>query len=634
MLVPTKIYYDSKDGFLWGEDAQGNIETVKTDACVLMPENVRVDEDGHIIVQDLHGTTQMLRDPNDQIVSIKGPAGRDGRNGKDGRDVVCDYGENDTIKFHKIVNQLQPGTYTIYGNVITPKEPDSIFSSACLIVGPTHLPQVKKLDEEILKFGQLFQLKTPQDISIAFVHPDHAEDIYDGQCTEWPIKASSPFSMSVENVYLCTHGDTPYIDTTGNWFISGEDTGVKAQGPKGDKGDQGNTGDSVYVLKDADVDILTKHLTESQSLLNQSPLNVLLDWADGQCPEDQGMSVALGLFIKEVLQSYHKVFIYDGYLFTFTLNSQNNVDWLEYQSLKGDKGEKGDTGEQGPQGEKGEPGPQGETGPAGKDGDNGLTPFIGENGNWWIGTEDTGVQAEGKNGSTPEIRDGWWYIGGSNTGVQATGKDGQNPFTEEEVATLNALPEALNIAQSQNSQQFQSISEQIKEVSDNLSSANKQNAGQFSSVHNRINALETRLAALEQILSNIDLASLTAAYPKSEPEPTFTMINSCVVKDEASYQTLPESYRSKHGEWGVPGLQESLPWLAVEFSPIPANQLQIKVTGPNNFEKEISYPDVEKEVTLLTLNEEELKTELITGPWTININGAQTTLIVDRDVEE
>jgi hypothetical protein len=83
--------------------------------------------------------------------------------------------------------------------------------------------------------------------------------------------------MSVENVYLCTHGDTPYIDTTGNWFISGKDTGVKAQGPKGDKGDQGNTGDSVYVLKDADVDILTKHLDEHhQGSLNQSPLDVLL----------------------------------------------------------------------------------------------------------------------------------------------------------------------------------------------------------------------------------------------------------------------------------------------------------------------------------------------------------------------
>lgn len=26
----------------------------------------------------------------------------------------------------------------------------------------------------------------------------------------------------------------------------------------------------------------------------------------------------------------------------------------------------------------------------------GLTPYIGENGNWWIGDEDTGVAAEGK----------------------------------------------------------------------------------------------------------------------------------------------------------------------------------------------------------------------------------------------
>lgn len=31
-------------------------------------------------------------------------------------------------------------------------------------------------------------------------------------------------------------------------------------------------------------------------------------------------------------------------------------------------------------------------------GDNGLTPFIGANGNWWIGETDTGVQAEGREG--------------------------------------------------------------------------------------------------------------------------------------------------------------------------------------------------------------------------------------------
>ena len=31
-------------------------------------------------------------------------------------------------------------------------------------------------------------------------------------------------------------------------------------------------------------------------------------------------------------------------------------------------------------------------------GDNGLTPFIGENGNWWIGDIDTGVRAKGLDG--------------------------------------------------------------------------------------------------------------------------------------------------------------------------------------------------------------------------------------------
>jgi hypothetical protein len=63
------------------------------------------------------------------------------------------------------------------------------------------------------------------------------------------------------------------------------------------------------------------------------------------------------------------------------------------QGPKGDKGDKGDTGETGATGEAG---PQGETGPAGA---NGLTPFIGSNGNWWIGDTDTGVKASGEGGT-------------------------------------------------------------------------------------------------------------------------------------------------------------------------------------------------------------------------------------------
>ncbi len=37
--------------------------------------------------------------------------------------------------------------------------------------------------------------------------------------------------------------------------------------------------------------------------------------------------------------------------------------------------------------------PTAKDGVAGADGKDGLTPFIGENGNWWIGEKDTGVKA-------------------------------------------------------------------------------------------------------------------------------------------------------------------------------------------------------------------------------------------------
>lgn len=56
----------------------------------------------------------------------------------------------------------------------------------------------------------------------------------------------------------------------------------------------------------------------------------------------------------------------------------------------------------------------------GSDGTDGLTPFI-YNGNWWIGTTDTGVEAKGEQGDTPYINNGYWYIGTDSTGVKATG---------------------------------------------------------------------------------------------------------------------------------------------------------------------------------------------------------------------
>lgn len=65
------------------------------------------------------------------------------------------------------------------------------------------------------------------------------------------------------------------------------------------------------------------------------------------------------------------------------------------------------------------------------DGLNGITPHIGDNGNWWIGTTDTGVHAQGEkgeqgeNGLTPYIGDnGNWFVGDVDLGVKAQGEQG------------------------------------------------------------------------------------------------------------------------------------------------------------------------------------------------------------------
>lgn len=102
---------------------------------------------------------------------------------------------------------------------------------------------------------------------------------------------------------------------------------------------------------------------------------------------------------------------------------QNLIALSALQGIKGDKGDKGDPGEDGDtpyigdngnwwigttdtginasgtDGSNGSNGSDGEDGQDGKDGTDGLTPYIGSNGNWWIGTTDTGIKAAGTNGA-------------------------------------------------------------------------------------------------------------------------------------------------------------------------------------------------------------------------------------------
>lgn len=55
-----------------------------------------------------------------------------------------------------------------------------------------------------------------------------------------------------------------------------------------------------------------------------------------------------------------------------------------------------------------------------------AVPVIGENGNWYIGNDDTGAPARGKDGTPPHIgENGNWFIGDTDTGVTAQGPKGE-----------------------------------------------------------------------------------------------------------------------------------------------------------------------------------------------------------------
>lgn len=113
------------------------------------------------------------------------------------------------------------------------------------------------------------------------------------------------------------------------------------------------------------------------------------------------------------------------------------------QGPKGDKGDKGDPGENGkdgepgvqgpigPQGEKGEQGIQGiqgikgDRGQDGKAGVDGITPHIGDNGNWFVGDTDTGSPSRGEDGLPG--KDGSDGNPGKDGVDGQPGKDGYTP---------------------------------------------------------------------------------------------------------------------------------------------------------------------------------------------------------------
>ena len=190
------------------------------------------------------------------------------------------------------------------------------------------------------------------------------------------------------------NGKTPYIGENGNWWIGEEDTGVPAKGDKGDKGDSGQDGSSTTILSInktgsiGNVDIYTILFSD-----NKTTTFTVTNGKDGDNGND-----GKDLTIKKVEKTGTSGLI-DTYTITFSNDSTTSftitngrdgeivtiadiqktqtVDLVDTYTVTYTDGNSFSFTVT--------------NGKDGKDGQPGLTPYIGENGNWWIGEEDTGV---------------------------------------------------------------------------------------------------------------------------------------------------------------------------------------------------------------------------------------------------
>lgn len=125
---------------------------------------------------------------------------------------------------------------------------------------------------------------------------------------------------------------------------------------------------------------------------------------------------------------------------------------------------------------------------AGLKGEPGETPFIGDNGNWWIGTNDTGVKAE--------------YIVNNASVVQTTGDSESAVMSQRAVSTLL---ENTNTRISQNSERISNGEQMVNSLSENMLT--------------RISRNDKRITNLEQgIIPDPFEVDDSVVYSKDVPE--------------------------------------------------------------------------------------------------------------------
>lgn len=258
------------------------------------------------------------------------------------------------------------------------------------------------------------------------------------------------------------NGITPHIDeTTKHWMIGNTDTGIVAVGPQGATGPQGEQGDTgpqgpqgIQGIQGEQGPVGPKGPQGLQGPQGETGPQGKTGPRGPQGPKgDTGYGFkVLGYYATaaalsaavanpEAGMAYgvgtaepYDIYIYDSVSKTWKNNGPlqgakgdtgvgvanvtfdddimtvNLTSGAQYSSgsLRGPQGVKGEKGDPGAQGEKGA------TGAAGAPGADGITPTIGANGNWFLGSTDTGKPSRGEKGDK------------GDTGAQGEpGKDGR-----------------------------------------------------------------------------------------------------------------------------------------------------------------------------------------------------------------
>ena len=229
-------------------------------------------------------------------------------------------------------------------------------------------------------------------------------------------------------------GITPTIGNNGNWFIGETDTGVRAEGqsPVITINDQGywvidGVATSAKATGEDGVNGVTPHIgANNHWYIGETDTGVTAIGQDGETPtvtiNEQFYWVINGVAtnVKAVGQDGNdgKSLIVgqgapDGSTIANVGDSYVDVEnWHYYVKAENEWVDKGSF-----------------KGADGANGTNGITPHIGDNGNWYIGETDTGVAAAGQDGVTPTVEinaQGYWVINNVVTDVKAQGVDGND----------------------------------------------------------------------------------------------------------------------------------------------------------------------------------------------------------------